>query len=76
MWNGEIGRAFSPFGRVDVLSRDVAPVWYRVGPLALAGEVSRLSEGQTANGPPLFPFHPWGVASVWYRVGPLALADE
>ena len=44
-----IGRAFSPFGRVVVLSRGVAPVWYSSGPLALARGVSKFPEGPKAR---------------------------
>ena len=50
MWTSGIGRAFSPFGRVDVFPGALprsgmvpglwpslfAPVWYSAGPLALA----------------------------------------
>ncbi len=62
MWNGGIGRAFSPFGRVDVLSRGVAPVWYGVGPLALAGGVVYSLKGQRPAAIPA-----WGNAPVTTR---------
>jgi len=64
MWHCGIGRAFSPFGRVDVLSRGAAPVWYGTGlwPLLFA---------PVWYGTGLWPML---FAPVWYGTGPLALA--
>jgi len=81
MWNGGIGRAFSPFRWLNVVSRGAAPVWYGFGPLALAicsglvwvrafGPCYLLRSGMGLG------FWPLLFAPGWYGFGLLALAGE